>query len=155
MSKKCEKIVIKSSNGCFCREPWSDRLVLTDSSITYNLKIENESFIGGTKKTLSWKKNLNDEEIAQTEKVLLFANGFEFEMAHCPVLDGTELEVALFFEDGTKKEAYTTFGDCVDVYYGDLYTLLQMISPLVEDDSYKPKYFNGEEPEYFEIDDDE
>ena len=155
MNKKCIKIVIKSSCGYFCREPWSDKLVLTNELVSYNLKIENERFIGGTKKTLTWKKNLNDEEQKIASKARDFANEFNFFMEHTPVLDGAGLEIILYFEDKRKQEYYTTYGDCVDKYYGDLHTLLQLISPLVDNDSYKPDYFNGEEPEYESCEDDE
>ena len=155
MDKRCEKIIIKSSNGYFCHKPWSDKLVVTQELVSYNLKIENERFIGGTKKTLSWKKNLNEEEQSISSKALEFANNFNFFMEHTPVLDGPGLEVILHFEDKTKETYYTTYGDCVDEYYGDLHTLLQLISPLVDNDSYKPEYFNGEEPEYESCEDDE
>ena len=155
MEKRCVKIVIKSSCGYFCRMPWSDRLSLTSGIITYNLKVENERFIGGTKKTLSWKKNLDEEEQIIAGKALEFANGFDFFMEHTPVLDGAGLEVILHFEDKTKQSYYTTYGDCVEEYYGDLHTLLQLISPLVDNDSYKPDYFNGKEPEYESCEDDE
>ncbi len=155
MERKCVKIIIKSSCGYFCRQPWSDRLVLTPLLVSYNLKIENERFIGGTKKTLSWKKNFDEEEQKQANKAIEFANIFNFFMDHTPVLDGPGLEVILHFEDKTKETYYTTYGDCVDEYYGDLHTLLQLISPLVDNDSYKPEYFNGEEPEYESCEDDE
>lgn len=123
--------------------------------VSYNLKIENERFIGGTKKTLAWKKNLNEEEQKIASKALDFANEFDFFMEHTPVLDGAGLEIILHFEDKRKQEYYTTYGDCVDKYYGDLHALLQLISPLVDNDSYKPDYFNGEEPEYESCEDDE
>ena len=155
MGKRCVKIVIKSSCGYFCRAPWADRLVLTPETVTYNLKIENERFIGGTKKTLSWKKNLDEEEKRIAEQALRFADEFDFFMEHTPVLDGAGLEVILYFEDNNKQSYYTTYGDCVEEYYGDLHTLLQLISPLVDKDSYKPDYFNGEEPEYDSCEDEE
>ena len=155
MDKRCEKIVIKSSCGYFSHNPWSDRLVVTKELITYNLKIENERFVGGTKKSLSWKKNLDEEEQKIASKALEFANDFNFFMENIPVLDGAGLEIVLFFEDKTKETYYTTYGDCVEEYYGDLHTLLQLISPLVDNDSYKPEYFNGEEPEYEPCEDDE
>ena len=155
MDKRCEKIVIKSSCGYFSRHPWSDKLVVTKELIAYNLKIENERFIGGTKKSLSWKKNLDEEEQKIASRALEFANDFNFFMENIPVLDGAGLEIVLFFEDKTKETYYTTYGDCVEEYYGDLHTLLQLISPLVDNDSYKPEYFNGEEPEYESCEDDE
>ena len=98
--------------------------------VSYNLKIENERFIGGTKKTLAWKKNLNEEEQKIASKALDFANEFDFFMEHTPVLDGAGLEIILHFEDKRKQEYYTTYGDCVDKYYGDLHALLQLISTL-------------------------
>lgn len=155
MSKKCIKIVIESSCGYFCNEPWSDKLAVTQKLVSYNLKIENEHFIGGIKKTLSWKKILNEEEQIISSKALEFANSFNFFMEHTPVLDGAGLEVTLYFEDKTKQTYYTTYSDCVEEYYGDLHTLLQLISPLVDNDSYKPEYFNGEEPEHESCEEDE
>lgn len=155
MNKRCKKIVIKSNCGYFCHEPWSDKLVVTQELVSYNLKIENERFIGGIKKTLSWKKNLNEEEQSISSKALEFANNFNFFMDRTPVLDGESLEIMLYFDDKTKQSYYTTYGGCVEEYYGDLHKLLQLLSPLVDNDSYKPDYFNGEEPEYESCGDDE
>lgn len=154
MNKLCEKIIIESSSGYFCRNPWSDKLIVTKESVSYKLKIGNKRFSGGTKKTLTWRKDLGEEEQKIASAALDFANEFDFFMEHTPVLDGASLKLTLLFYDKTKKTYSTTFGDCIDEHYGDLHKLLQLLSPLVDNDSYKPEYFNGQEPEYESCGDD-
>ena len=160
MDKKCIKIVIESSSGYFCDPPWTDRLAITRNAITYNLKIRGERFDDKIKKTVSWKCNLNEEETKQVEKAFSLANSFEFALQDIPVLDGCGLVVKLYYDNETKEEIYTTYGDYVDEYYGDLFKLLQMISPLITKESTKPDYFNASEEEAFgyiehHLDDDE
>lgn len=149
MNKSCKKIIIESSSGYFCRSPWSDRLAITRNAITYDLKIRGERFDRKIKKTMSWKSNLDEDETNQVEKVFSFVNSSEFALADAPVLDGCGLAVKFYYEDDTKEEIYTTYGDYVDEHYGDLFKLLQMISPLISKESTKPDYFNASEEEAF------
>lgn len=180
MAKKCLKIVITSGSGYFARIQCEDRLVLTRDVIRYSLKFDRESpyyhmfeervkmaeeigdkeEIEHLKNYLSrckderWSHKFSAKEESDVEKIFGFANTFEFNMEHCPVLDGAGLGITLFFDDETKKEFFTTYGDCVDEFYGDMHKLLQLISPLVPNGKYKPDYFVGEEPECIEDEED-
>ena len=98
---------------------------------------------------MSWKCNLDEDETKQIDSIFSFANSFVFTLTDIPVLDGCGLVVKFYYEDDTKEEIYTTYGDYIDEYYGDLFKLLQMISPLISKESTKPDYFNANEEEAF------
>lgn len=180
MAKKCIKIVITSGSGYFARIQCEDRLVLTRETIRYCLKFDKKSphyhmfeerikiaeevgdveeaehlknYLGNCKDK-KWSHKFDVREELDVEKIFGLANVFEFNLEHCPVLDGAGLGIVLFFDDKTKKEFFTTYGDCVDEFYGDMHKLLQLISPLVPDGKYKPDYFAGKEPECVEDEED-
>ena len=154
MNNNCVKIIIKSGSGFFCGSPWEDKLVVTDSLITYDLKIYRDRFQRELQKKVYWKRFLNEPEKERILKVFDYARDFDF-IDKGTVLDGEGLELFIKLADGTTRKFYATYGDCIDKSYDSLHELLQMISPLIEDGVYKPDYFNGEEPPYYEIDEEE
>ena len=153
MGRKVVKIIIKSCCGYLCHHRWEDKLVVMPSDISYTLTMSRGRFPPENvpMKKVSWKKYFDDEEKTIVDNLFVFAGGLDYSREETPmVLDGAGIDLIVVFDDKTRKELGAFYGDCIDEHYGKLYTLLQMISPLVDNGSYKPEYFNPSEPEYYE-----
>ena len=142
IERKCTKIVIRSHSGHFNLSPWQSKLAINRSTITFNKKTI--AFSKNPRRVLQWKKYLDEEDLKFVDEAFEFANKIHFPEDYNMVCDGQGPETILYFDNKTKEAFYTTYGNCIDESYGEIYTLLKLISPLVDNDRVRLGYFEFE-----------
>ena len=140
MEKKCIKITITSESGYFCHEPWTGKLTITSSLISYEYKVNKDRFSGEVKRKLSWKEYLNEEESNKINRLLEDCSCFYLMKPDCHVCDGNTLDITIHYDDKSKEHIYLTYGREIDENYMEIYYLLSDISKLVRYQQSRPDY---------------
>ena len=151
MEKKCIKITITSESGYFCHEPWTGKLTITSSLISYEYKVHKDKFSNEIKSKLSWKDYLNEEESDKVNDLLEDCSCFHLIPFDSHVCDGSTLDIAFHFDDKSKEHIYLTYGREIDENYMEIYYLLSDISKLVRYHHSRPDYLPKVKKDKFEI----